>query len=305
MSIASARIQINGTWYTLSYNSGTAKWEATITAPSSTSFNQSGGYYACTVEATNTAGTKTTVTTSDASVGNSLKLVVKEKVAPVITIVSPSTCAYVNNSQQPIIFTITDESGGSGVKLSTMTLQVDSNTAIGSGASGMSVTAITNGYSITYTPPSALSEGSHTIKINCQDNDGNAATEKTTTFTIDTVPPTLNVSSPTAGLVTATASLTVQGTTNDATSSPVTVAVSLNGVDQGAVTVSSGSFSKAVTLVEGSNTIVVRSTDSAGKYTEVSRTVTLDTTSPNITGVTISSNPADAGSTITISVVIS
>lgn len=303
MSIASARIQINGSWYSLTYNSSTGKWQATITAPSTTSYNQSGGYYACTVEATNTAGTKKNVTTSDATVGNSLKLVVKEKVAPVVTIVSPSSGAYVSNSQQPIVFTVTDETGGSGVNLSTLALKVDSGTAVGS--SSMTCTAITNGYTVTYTPSSALSDGSHTVTINCSDHDGNAATQKSTTYTVDTTPPTLNVTSPTAGLITNKTSLTVAGTTNDATSSPVTIKIRLNGTDQGTVTVSSGSFSKAVTLTEGTNTLIVTATDKAGKTTSITRTVTLDTTVPVVSSVTISPNPVDTGGSVVISVVIS
>ena len=90
---------------------------------------------------------------------------------------------------------------------------------------------------------------------------------------VDTVPPTLNVTSPAEGLVTNNATVTVKGTTNDATSSPVTVKV--NGT---AVTVdASGNFSTTVTLTEGSNTITVVATDSAGKATTVTRKVTLDT----------------------------
>ena len=80
----------------------------------------------------------------------------------------------------------------------------------------------------------------------------------TSTIKVDTVPPSLTVTTPTDGLITNTDTLTVSGTTNDATSSPVTVTITLNTVDQGAVTVDGGgAFSKLVTLSEGSNTIVV------------------------------------------------
>ena len=90
MAIKQVRAQINGTWYTLTLN-GTNTYTATITAPGSTSYTKTGGYYDVTVEATNTAGT---VTTQNASGLASLKLVVKEKVAPVITILSPTSGAY-------------------------------------------------------------------------------------------------------------------------------------------------------------------------------------------------------------------
>lgn len=173
-------------------------------------------------------------------------------------------------------------------------------------ASEITHSAISNGYSFTYTPGSALGDGSHTVTVNASDNDGNAATQKTTTFTVDTVPPTLNVTSPTEGQIVSSASLNVSGTTNDTTSSPVTVKISLNGADQGNVTVGgNGSFTKTVTLAEGANVIVVTATDSAGKTSSVTRNVTLDTSVPHIVSATITPNPVDVGQTMLISVEVS
>ena len=131
MAIKTVTATINGQTYTLTLNSSTGKYEATITAPGKTSYNQSGGYYNVTVKATNDAGTTGTA------------------------------------------------------------------------------------------------DGSHTVTIDVKDHDGNAAAQKSTTYTVDTVPPTLNVTSPADGLVTNKAALTVAGTTNDATSSPVTVTIKL------------------------------------------------------------------------------
>ena len=300
MAISQVRAQVNGTWHTLTYNSSTGKYEATITAPGSTSFNLSGGYYNVKVEATNTAGT---VGTADGGTISGLRLVVRERVAPVITILSPSGGAYVSNSKQPVVFTVVDEAGGSGIDLSSLVVKQD---GVAVASTAISTTAITNGYSVTYTPATALSDGSHTVTLSVSDNDGNAAEQKTTTYTVDTVPPTLNLSSPVDGLITATASLNISGTTNDATSSPVVIAVKLNGVDQGSVTVgANGSFSKTITLANGSNTIEVTATDAAGKVSSVSRTVTLDTSVPKVVSATITPNPVDAGATMIISVEIS
>ena len=258
MAISTVRAQINGTWYNLTL-SGTNTYTATITAPGTTSFNRTGGYYDVTVEATNTAGT---VTTQNAAGLAALKLVVKEKVAPVITIVSPTSGASVVNNKQPVTFTVVDEAGGSGINISSLVVKQD-NTAVA--ASTIVSTAITNGYSVTYTPATALSDGSHTVAITVSDNDGNAATAKSTTYKVDTVPPTLNITAPTNELVTNSASLVVRGTTNDATSSPVTVKMTLNNTDQGSVSVdTSGTFTKTLTLVNGVNTIVITATDAAG-----------------------------------------
>ena len=299
MAIKTVRAKVNGTWHNLTYNNSTKKWEASITAPGATSYNLPGGCYDIEVEATNDAGT---TGTASAATLDGLKLVVREKVAPVITILSPSSGAYVTKSKQPVVFTVIDETGGSGVDLDTLVVKQD---GVSAAASTLAKTAVTGGYSVTYTPAAALSDGSHTVTIDVSDHDGNAATQKTTSYTVDTVPPTLNVTAPEAGLITNSASLTVRGTTNDATSSPVTIRVSLNGVDKGAATVSAdGSFTKALTLANGSNTIVVTATDAAGKSSSVTRTVTLDTSVPVIQSAAVTPNPVDAGATMLISVVI-
>ena len=113
MAIKTVQAIINGQSYTLALNSATGKYEATITAPGKTSYNQSGGYYNVQIKATNDAGT---VGSADASTLAGLKLYVKEKVAQVITILSPSSGAYVSNSKQPVVFTVTDEDGNTSTE---------------------------------------------------------------------------------------------------------------------------------------------------------------------------------------------
>lgn len=299
MAVKTVQAVINGQTYTLTLNGSTGKYEATITAPSKSSYTQPGHYYPVTLKATDVAGNVTTVTTSDATLGSDLQLKVKEKVAPVITITSPTAGAYITNSKPTIKWKVTD--ADSGVNPATIGITIDS----GSKVTGDTITktAVSGGYECTYTPSTALADGSHTIKFDAIDFDGNAATQKSVTFKIDTVPPTLSVTSPTDKLVTNNAAVTVKGTTNDATSSPVKVTIKLNSGAAESVTVGTdGSFSKALTLVAGSNTITVVATDSAGKSTTVTRTVTLDTTPPVFKSVTITPNPVDCGKTFVISV---
>lgn len=82
---------------------------------------------------------------------------------------------------------------------------------------------------------------------------------------------------------------------------PVTVTV--NGE---AVTVNSdGSFNTTITLKEGENTITVVATDGVGKTTTIQRVVTLDTSAPVFTAVTVTPNPVDCGATYKISVKVS
>jgi hypothetical protein len=79
------------------------------------------------------------------------------------------------------------------------------------------------------------------------------------------------------------------------------VTIKLNGTDQGAVTLDgSGNFNKSVTLATGTNTIVIRATDAAGKYTEITRTVYLNTVAPTISNISITPNPVDVGDSILI-----
>lgn len=306
MAIEQVRAQLNGTWHVLTYNSSTGKYEKTITAPNVTSWNVNAGhYYPVSVEAKNTAGTTTTANDLSPTVGPGLQLKVKEKVKPTIAITSPGAGAFVINNKQPIVFQLRDEVNGSGIDISSLALKIDGGSAIGNGSSGMVCTPVTNGYDCTYTPPTALSDGSHTVTINVSDYDGNAATQVSRSYTVDTVPPILNVTNPSNGFITNNANMVVQGTTNDATSSPVTVTVKLNGVDQGAVTVTGGNFSKAITLANGNNTIIVTSKDAAGRETTVTITGTLDTSAPVIGSVSIVPNPVDAGNTMIISVEVS
>lgn len=293
MSVQTVKATINGQEYSLTYNSTSSKWEATVTAPSKSSFNMTGGYYPVSVTATDDAGNSTTVAASDSTLGESLRLVVKEKVVPVTTITYPSAGAYIISNKPTIKWKVTDDD--SGVNADSASVKIDNGTAI---TSNITKTAITGGYEFSYTPTTALSDGSHTIAINVKDNDGNSAVQKTVTFTIDTVAPILTIDSPSDGSVTNIASCVVSGKTNDATSSPVTVTV--NGT---AVTVNSdGTFSKTITLNEGNNTITVVATDAAGKATTVTRTIKLDTGAPSFVSVSISPNPVDAGNTYVISV---
>ncbi|WP_102400216.1 Ig-like domain-containing protein [Haloimpatiens massiliensis] len=302
MAVKTVKVNMNGQDYALSYNSTSGKWEGSITAPSTTSWNQSNNKYGVTVTATDEAGNSTIKDRTDGVLGSALQLRVLEKDKPTITLSSPSSGARVITSKPAIKFTLRDS--GSGIDISKLQLKIDSGTSVGNTATGMACTSVPGGYDCTYTPTTSLSEGSHTITISITDNDGNISDLLSSAFNVDTVPPALNISNPSNGLITNNKTLTVRGTTNDETSSPVTVSIKLNGVDQGAVTVSSGSFSKALTLAEGSNTIEIKAVDSAGLTSTVTRTVTLDTKAPTISAVAVTPNPVDCGKTFVITVTV-
>lgn len=309
MSVKSVTVTINGQEYPLTLNSSTGKYEATITAPSQTSgMNNSGqgpgvgsnasgkGYYPVRITAVDDAGNSTTIDDTHATFGNSCKLKVKETVAPVGSFTYPSASATITSNKPTIKFKFTDS--GSGVNPSSCKAKVDSESesAVTLSGSGSELTG-------TFTPSSALADGSHTVTVYAYDYDGNKSNSATVTFTIDTTPPTLNVTAPAQGLITNSTKVTVTGTTNDAISSPVTVTVKVNSGSAESVTVGSdGSFSKEVTLASGSNTITVTSTDAAGKSTTITRTVVVDTGAPVFGSVDITPNPTNTGVSYTISV---
>lgn len=322
MAIQTVQAVINGQTHTLTLNASTGKYEAQITAPSWSSYPQTGHYYPVTVNVTDTAGNTATANSSHATLGESLRLYVKEQVAPIISDVIPSNDAYITSDTLNISFNLKDNAnpigfGHSGVDPSQTVVRISYLGRSGElpipdedyrpGENDDDIFIATGHYDGEYfcrlACPAYEGDGKYSITITAKDFDGNTATE-TFTVTVDTVAPSLTLTTPASGLETNQSALTVSGTTDDATSKPIRVTIKLNGTDQGTVTVdsSTGAFSKSVTLAEGSNTIVVTTTDAAGKTTTITRTVTLCTTAPVIQSVTINPNPVNAGQTYVISV---
>ncbi len=247
MAVKTVQYIIDGQTYNLTLDASTGEYKATVPAPSKSSYSQDGHKYGGSVIATDDAGNSTTINQSDATLGANLLLRVLEKVAPTLAFTYPTAGAYITNATPAIRFKVTDND--SGVNPDTIVIKVDGAKV----TTSFTKTAVTGGYECSYTPGTALADGAHTISIEASDFDGNAATAKTVTFTIDTIPPTLTLTAPADGLITNKSTLVVSGKTDDVTSKPVTVTV--NGT---AVAVNSdGTFSKEITLVNGSNTITV------------------------------------------------
>ena len=287
MAISRVRVQYQGTWYTLTRVGSTDTYQVTLTAPSTP---QEG--IPLIVEAVSNGGYSVQSSTSID--------VVWEIIPPVISIISPTEGSWYANARTPIVFTLTDEANGSGIDLSTLSFVLDGET-LGSTSPGMVCTASGNGYSCTYTPPTALSEDAHTVTISVSDQAGNAATPISVTWNVDTVAPNLEVTSPAAGLVTNNRSLTISGTASDASSGLVSVTI-----NNSPVTVTEGAFSRAVTLTEGTNSFTVTATDAVGHTSTVTRSVLLDTVAPVFESVHIrpSLDADPLGNTFIITVVM-
>lgn len=290
--VKSVKYTFQGQTYNLTLNDDTGKYEATITSPQKSSYKEPDHKFGGKIDAEDDAGNTTTVDQTHSSLGESLKIRVIEKVAPTISITYPTSGAFITNANPEIRFTVSDSD--SGINETSIQLLIDSQPITGE----IQKSESGDGYECSYTPDVALDDGSHTITVNVMDNDGNSANEQTQSFTIDTTPPTLEITQPTEGLITNSNSVTVIGTTNDITSKPVTLTINGEIVE----VQSDGNFEKEVSLISGNNQITIIATDKAGKSTTIVRNVILDTGAPVIHSITITPNPVDAGKTFIISV---
>ena len=123
MALKKVTIALNGQTYTLAKNETTGKYEATITAPAKSSYNQAGHKYAMILKAEDQAGNITTIDQNHAAFGEKMKLDVNEKIPPVIVVAKPGTGAYLTNQSVPIQFDVTDND--SGVNPDTISMQID------------------------------------------------------------------------------------------------------------------------------------------------------------------------------------
>lgn len=297
MAVKSVVATINGQEYTLNWNAETSRYEATISAPDKSSWSQQDHKYDVQIKATDDAGNVTTVDRNTPTLGEELQLRVLEKVAPTITATYPSSNAHITTATPQITWQLRDND--SGINEATVKITINGQVV----TEGITKSPADGGYDCSYTPAEPLPEGSNTILFDVSDNDGNAAVQGSVTFTVDTIAPSLDVTTPAEGTTTNQSTINVSGTTSDATSGPVTVTITVNELDQGEVTVGEGgAFSKDVTLSNGANVIKITARDAAGKETVITRNVTLDTSAPVFNSVEITPNPVDAGKTFIISV---
>ncbi|WP_218043354.1 Ig-like domain-containing protein [Oryzomonas rubra] len=129
-------------------------------------------------------------------------------------------------------------------------------------------------------------DGLKTVRAWFKDSVGNSNSQPyIASITLDTAAPVLSVSTLPNGAYTNNAILNLSGAVTDSGSG--LKQFTINDI---VVTVNpDGTYSQAVTLVSGANTVTVIATDNAGNQTTNSRTITYDTTAP----VIIITSPAD------------
>lgn len=121
-----------------------------------------------------------------------------------------------------------------------------------------------------------LAEGTNTIALAALDRAGNSGTASLRLI-FDTTAPTLSISSPIAGQLIDTLTVTVSGTASDPNLDTVTV-------EGGPATLSGGTFTRpGVSLSEGANTLTATARDRAGNTASATVGVVADTKPPTVT----------------------
>lgn len=294
MAISTVKATINGTTYNLTLNEETGAYEAVMTAPDSSSYNQPNHYYPIEVIVTDSHGNNTIINQADTEFGDQLKLYVMEEVKPTISVIFPTDGSFITSNMPTISWSCTDDD--SGVDQDSISLKIDDEVI---STDNITIVESNGVYNCTYIPQEAFGEGEHEISFSCADNDGNIQ-EKTISINIDTIPPSLTVSSPAENLYTNVSPYTVSGYTNDSGASPVTLTVNGQNVDVG----TDGFFTTQIELSLGDNTIFITATDGAGLSTTVQRTLNYNNIPPELSNVLITPNPALVASQVTISVTV-
>jgi hypothetical protein len=212
-----------------------------------------------------------------------------DTIAPSVSIISPTTGSYNDTGSVTVKWNATDS--GSGIAKTEIKFDSGSWNIV-SGSSDILT---------------SLAAGSHTVTVRATDYAGNMNTASVT-FTVDTVAPSVRITSPTSGSYNNSSSSTVQWTASDSGSGIAKMEIKL---DTGSWSTIAGTTDTLTSLADGSHTVTVRVTDNAGNVNSASASFVVDTVAPvlsinsptsgsyNNTGsVTVSWTATDGGSGI-------
>lgn len=186
-AIKEAYIMFNEQKVVAQYDEGTQTWSATTNAPADSSWSQPDHVYKVEIHAVDAANNEATMTSSDSTYGDQLKIRVLEKSKPTATIVSPTQGSVLGASEQDIVLEMSD-AGGSGLNETTVVFTVNGE----SHAGDLSFEDHESKRRATY-HATGLNDGQNTITFQVTDNDGNVSELATTTFVVSTTAPSLTV----------------------------------------------------------------------------------------------------------------
>lgn len=171
------------------------------------------------------------------------------------------------------------------------TVAADATVSVSNTTTGTTEAAVVTGTTWSYT--ATLVSGVNNFTVTAQ-KPGSSLAVISTSVTLDAVAPILAVSALPTGSYTSTQTQNVSGTVTDANLDSVTV----NGQP---VAVTNGTFSTAVTLVTGANTVTVAASDLLGNTSFDTRTIFFDTATPVITVASPADNAITNATTLIIS----
>ena len=183
--------------------------------------------------------------------------------APVVKITSPENSKYYDDGDMTVSWTASDALSG----LASVGMSVD-------GGASIDVTGLVS-YALT-----GLADGEHTVEITAVDEAGNARTVSVT-FTVDTVAPSLTVTSPDDGSYDTDGNVTVDWEAFDVTSGIKTCSVSVVG--RLSMFLTNGTSYTFTDLGEGTFTVNITAIDNVGNSNTRSVTFTIDTIAPTAT----------------------
>ena len=293
-NIKEVYIMFNGQKVVAQYDKDTQTWTATTNAPANSSWSQPDHIYPVEIHAVDAANNKATMTSSNPTYGDQLKIRVLEKTKPTATIVSPTQGSVLGSDVQDIVLEMVD-AGGSGLNETTVVFTVNGTSHVGD----LKFSDHEGKRRATY-HATDLPDGENTITFQVTDNDGNISDLATTTFIISTAAPSLTVTAPTENLITNGGTVTVSGSASPGSDAVTIAKITVNGINVAMTGDRNKTFSHEFALSEGANTITIVAIDSLGKSTTVVRHVTLDTKAPIITNVVAEATTVDAGGRIKI-----
>jgi len=250
------------------------------------------------------AGAPTTVTVSAAG-SYTFYAWAKDAAGNVSAAKSATVSVTLPDTVAPVVGTFTLPATSSSLTVPVTALAASDNVAVTGYLIATSATApmaSASGWSAT--PPTSVTvaaAGSYTFYAFAKDGAGNVSVAKSATVSVTTAPaadttkPTLTVSALANGSYTNKTTLNISGTATDAGGLQ---SVSVNGQ---VITVNAdGSFTYALPLVSGANTVTVVATDKAGNQQVDSRTITFDPTAPVLTVSSPADNSSSSQSFITL-----
>ena len=290
--VANAYALIDGKRVNATYDELNDLWVVQANAPATSSWPQPDHVYTISLHAEDEAGNLANMTANDPMYGDQLKIRVLEKSAPIARIVSPTSMSVLGSNTVDVTLSMNDV-GDSGVNFSSVSFKVNEVEAVSE-----LVWNETDGvYTTTYTV-SGLNDGTNVLRFSVSDNDGNTSEEDEVRFIVSTRAPTLELISPAEGVITNSATIRVYGTSSIDTPGVSIASVTANGeeisVDE------DGVFDYEYQLDNGSNSIVIIATDTAGNKTQILREVIRDSEAPIITNVVAESTVVDASGMIRI-----